>query len=192
MLQLSRTPLKVIRIRFGRNLALIRFLDKVLVALLLGEINGILATLEAEMGALHEIRTALPAHQRILPAVALGQDIPVHAPVVRMPCAGLCRRLGWSVYPDEHVSRVEAWRVDAHTALYVPEAQLALQRAQRQGAIPLLHFHPSRASGPARMCYIHQRGMAALLSTLTSSPGQLEPPSPGYYVSSVNHWLRGD
>jgi hypothetical protein len=39
--------------------------------------------------ALHEIRRTLPAHERVLPSVALGQNIPIHAPLVADPVAGL-------------------------------------------------------------------------------------------------------
>jgi hypothetical protein len=41
------------------------------------------------MCALHEIGRGLPAHQRILPSMAFGEDVPVHAPVVAVPVAGL-------------------------------------------------------------------------------------------------------
>jgi hypothetical protein len=31
--------------------------------------------------AVHEVGRRLPAHERVLPSVALGEDVPVHQPV---------------------------------------------------------------------------------------------------------------
>lgn len=62
---------EVVRVRFGRDLSLVRFLDKVLVSLLTGESNSVFLGLEVYMCALHEIGRRLPAHQRIFPSVAL-------------------------------------------------------------------------------------------------------------------------
>lgn len=80
MLQLLRGPQEVVRISLGRDLSRIRLLDEVLVALLLGKSNGILLGLEVNVRPLHEIARRLPSHQRVLPAVALSENIPVHPP----------------------------------------------------------------------------------------------------------------
>lgn len=81
---------ELLRIRLGDDSPLIRLLDKVLVALLIRKSNRVVLALEAQVGALHEVCGGLPAHERILPAVALFEDVPVHAPSVRVPVAGLC------------------------------------------------------------------------------------------------------
>lgn len=87
----------VVGIRLGLELPLLGLLHKVFVALLLGKPDGVLLALEVQMSALHVISGRLPAHQRVLPAVALPKNIPVHAPVVAVPRArlssGLCRAI---------------------------------------------------------------------------------------------------
>ena len=88
---------EVIRIRLGHDAPLVRFLHKVLVPLLVRKVDGRLFAREVEMRALHEVGRGLPAHQRVLPSVALGEDIPVQAPVVAVPVAGLGRGLGGAV-----------------------------------------------------------------------------------------------
>ncbi len=80
---------KIIGVRLGDDPSLIRLLHEILIPLLLGEQDGILLRLEIEMGALEEIGRGLPAHERVFPPVALLQDIPVHAPVMAVPVAGL-------------------------------------------------------------------------------------------------------
>lgn len=70
-LELLRLVEVVVRVRLGLELPLLRFLYKVLVSLLLGEPDGILLALEVQVGALHAIGGRLPAHQRVLPPVAL-------------------------------------------------------------------------------------------------------------------------
>jgi len=97
MLQLLVTPQKVVRVRLREDLPAIRLLDKVFISLLLRKPDGVLLALEVEMCALHEIGRGLPAHQRILPSVALGENIPVHAPLVAVPVAGLSCCLGRTV-----------------------------------------------------------------------------------------------
>ena len=85
---------KLIRVSLGSELALVRLLDEIFIALFVGEPDGILFGLEAQMSALHEVATALPAHQRVFPPVAFRQDIPVHPPMVRFPVSGLTRGFG--------------------------------------------------------------------------------------------------
>lgn len=93
VLQLLGRVQKVVGIRLGSELARVGLLNKVLVALLLSKVNGILLGLKVHVRSLHEVARRLPAHQRVLPSVALGKDIPVHAPVVSSPRSGLCCRL---------------------------------------------------------------------------------------------------
>ena len=94
VLQLVGGVEEIVGICLGGELARLRLLNEVLVALLLGECDGVLLGLEVHVGALHHVARRLPAHQRVLPAVALGQHVPVHAPVVRAPVAGLRGGLG--------------------------------------------------------------------------------------------------
>lgn len=98
MLELAGAVEKVVGVGLGGELASVGLLDKVLVALLVGKVDGVLLGLEAEVGALHKVGGRLPSHQRVLPAVALGEDIPVHAPVVSSPGSGLCGGLGLLEY----------------------------------------------------------------------------------------------
>lgn len=93
VLQLLGRVQEVVGIRLGHNLALLRLLHKVLVALLLSERNRILLALEVDVRALHEIARRLPAHQRVLPPVALFQHVPVHPPFAAVPVARLRSRL---------------------------------------------------------------------------------------------------
>lgn len=94
VLELLRLVKEVVGISLGHEPALIRLLHKVFIALLLGKGNGILLGLELEVGALHGIRGRLPAHERVLPAVTLLENVPIHAPVVSVPgtrlSSGLC------------------------------------------------------------------------------------------------------
>lgn len=89
LLQLARAVNELGGVGLGHDLALVGLLHKVLVSLLVGELDRILLRLEVEAGALHVVCTGLPAHQRVLPPVALGEDVPVHAPLVAVPVAGL-------------------------------------------------------------------------------------------------------
>ena len=75
-------------------MANVGLLDIVLIALLLGEGDGILLALEVQVGALHGIGRRLPAHQLVLPPVALALDVPVHAPDAALVVARLGCRLG--------------------------------------------------------------------------------------------------
>lgn len=93
VLELLGAVHEVVGVCFGDDPALVRLLDKVLVALLVGEVDGIVLGLEVEVCALHEIGRGLPTHQGVLPAVTLAKDVPVHAPVVSIPVAGLSGRL---------------------------------------------------------------------------------------------------
>ena len=97
MLQLLITPQEIIRIRLRRNLPRIRFLHKVLISLLLREADRILLALEVHVCALHEIGRGLPAHERILPSVAFGENVPVHTPLVTVPVTRLSRGFGGAV-----------------------------------------------------------------------------------------------
>lgn len=72
---------KQVGIGLGSGLPLVRLLDKVLVALLVSKLDGILLGLELYPVAVHEVGRRLPAHERVLPSVALGENVPVHQPV---------------------------------------------------------------------------------------------------------------
>jgi hypothetical protein len=89
LLQLAGTVNELGGVRFGHALALVGLLHKVLVALLVGKVDRVLLGVEVKTGALHGVCAGLPAHERVLPSVALGQDVPVHAPLVTVPVAGL-------------------------------------------------------------------------------------------------------
>ena len=80
---------EVIRVRLRHEPPLIRLLHVVLVPLFLRERDRVFFRRELHFVALHEVRGGLPAHQGILPAVALGENVPVDAPGVRAPGAGL-------------------------------------------------------------------------------------------------------
>ena len=80
---------EVVRISLRHEPALVRLLHKVFVALLLGKVDGILLRLEVDVGTLHAIGGGLPAHQWVLPSVALLQNVPIHSPVVAVPGTGL-------------------------------------------------------------------------------------------------------
>lgn len=98
LLQLLRTVHKLVCICLGNHLPLIWLLHEKLITLLVGKSNGILLGLEVEVCALHEIGTALPAHQRVFPSVTLTERVPIHTPVVRVPVAGL--RCGFGGFVD--------------------------------------------------------------------------------------------
>lgn len=89
LLQLAGAVDELCSIGLGDDLALVRLLDEVLVALLVGKVDRVVLGLEVEAGALHGVCARLPAHERVLPPVALGQDVPVHTPCVAVPVAGL-------------------------------------------------------------------------------------------------------
>ena len=86
-LQFAWNMCKVVGVGLGHELPLVWLLHKILVALLVGEIDGIFLGFELDAVAVHEVGGRLPAHERILPAVALGQDVPVHEPMRRVPVA---------------------------------------------------------------------------------------------------------
>lgn len=111
VLELPVLVKEVVGISLGDEAALIRLLNEVFVSLLLGKSNGILLRVELDVGALHAIGGRLPSHQRVLPAVTPLQDIPVHAPVVRVPGTGLRSGLRGAV---DAVRTVSLW------AIYVP------------------------------------------------------------------------
>lgn len=90
LLQLSGDVCEVVGVRLGDELADVGLLDKVLVALLVSEVDGLLLGLELDSVAVHEVGRGRPAHERVLPSVALGEHVPVHEPVFRCPVAGLC------------------------------------------------------------------------------------------------------
>lgn len=98
MLELAGAVEEVVGVSLGGELPGVRLLHEELVALLLSKVNGILLGLEAEMCALHVVTRRLPSHQRVLPAVALGKNIPVHAPIVAPPGSRLRGGLGLLVY----------------------------------------------------------------------------------------------
>lgn len=80
-LELLGAVSKQVGVCLGDSLPLVGLLDKVLVALLVGEVDSVLLRLELYPVAVHEIGRRLPAHKRVLPSVALGEDVPVHQPV---------------------------------------------------------------------------------------------------------------
>lgn len=94
MLELPRRVQEVVRVRLGRDLTALWLLDEVLVALLLGKVDGVLLGVEVQVRALHVVARRLPAHEGVFPAVALVEDVPVHAPVRAAPVAGLGGGLG--------------------------------------------------------------------------------------------------
>lgn len=97
MLQLCRAVQEVVRICLRNEFPLIWLLHEILISLLFREPDRVLLALETDVCALHEIGGRLPTDQRVLPSVSLFQDIPVHAPVVAMPIAGLGCGLGFLV-----------------------------------------------------------------------------------------------
>jgi hypothetical protein len=82
LLQLSGNVREVVGVCLGNELANIRLLDEVLVALLVSKIDSILLGLELNAVAVHEVSRRGPTHERVLPTVALGKDVPVHEPVL--------------------------------------------------------------------------------------------------------------
>lgn len=88
---------KVVRICLGNKLLQVRLLDKILIALLIGKVNGILFCLESYPVTIHKIPSRLPSNEGVLPSVSFGKRIPVHLPVVRVPFSRLGRGLGWAV-----------------------------------------------------------------------------------------------
>jgi hypothetical protein len=76
-------------VRLEHALSLVGLLHEVLVTLLVGKVDRVFLGVEVEAGALHVVCAGLPAHERVLPPVALGQHIPVDAPLVTVPVAGL-------------------------------------------------------------------------------------------------------
>lgn len=93
-LKLSRRVNELRRICLRKESPLVRLLHKVLISLLLRESDCILLALKCHFGALHEVARGLPAHEGVLPSMTLLQNIPIHAPLVTMPVAGLCCRFG--------------------------------------------------------------------------------------------------
>lgn len=89
----------VVGIGLGHDTALVRFLNKVFVSLLLGKSDCIFLRLELQVGTLHAIGRRLPAHELVLPTVTPLQDIPIHAPVMLVPGTLLCCGLGRAVDP---------------------------------------------------------------------------------------------
>jgi hypothetical protein len=86
MLQLLWLMQEVVGICLWQNPPLIWLLNIVLISLLVGESNGILLCLESDAFSLHSVCRGLPAHERILPSMALGEWVPVDLPSVRVPC----------------------------------------------------------------------------------------------------------
>lgn len=100
MLELFRRIEEVVRIRLGSKVSLVGLLDVVLVTLLLSKANGVLLGLEVDVGALHGVCGRLPADQRVLPAMTLAQNVPIHAPSGAAVGAGLGGGLCRLVYPS--------------------------------------------------------------------------------------------
>jgi hypothetical protein len=89
LLQLAGTVSELRSVRLEHTLSLVGLLHKVLVALLVGKVDRVFLGVEVQAGALHVVCAGLPAHEGVLPSVALGQHIPVDAPLVTVPVAGL-------------------------------------------------------------------------------------------------------
>lgn len=109
VLELLRLMHKVVCIGLGHEPALIRFLDEVFITLLLGKGNGILFRFEIDVGALHAVRRRLPSHERVLPPVALLQNVPIHAPVVCVPVSRLSCGLCGAVDAAENEGQYTSW-----------------------------------------------------------------------------------
>lgn len=92
---------EVVGICLGNELALIGFLNKVFVSLLLRKQDGVLLGFEVDVSALHDIARGLPAHERVLPSVALSENIPIHSPMMTVPSTGLGRGLRGLVDSEE-------------------------------------------------------------------------------------------
>lgn len=110
VLQLLWAVHEVVGVCLGDDFALVGFLDEVLVALLVGKVDGVVLGLEVQVGALHVVGRRLPAHQRVLPAVTLAEDVPVHAPVVSVPVARLRRGLSGTEDAGEGVSTKQVFK----------------------------------------------------------------------------------
>ena len=80
--KLFRRIQEVIGVCFGVEGAVIGLLDVILIALLVGKLDGVLFGTEIEMCALHSVGGGLPSHQRVLPPVAFREYVPVHPPMV--------------------------------------------------------------------------------------------------------------
>lgn len=78
---------EIVRVCLRHYPPFVRLLDKVLVALLLGKVDSVFFALEIKVRPLQEVARGLPSHQRVLPAMAFIEDIPVHSPLVAMPIA---------------------------------------------------------------------------------------------------------
>ena len=89
LLQLAGAVSELRSVCLEHTLSLVGLLHKVLVALLVGKVDRVFLGVEVQAGALHVVCAGLPAHEGVLPSVALGQDIPVDAPLVTVPVSGL-------------------------------------------------------------------------------------------------------
>jgi len=94
LLQLAGAVSELRSVRLEHALSLVGLLHEVLVALLVGKVDRVLLSVEVQAGALHIVCAGLPAHERVLPSVTLGQHIPIDAPLVTVPVtrlgSGLC------------------------------------------------------------------------------------------------------
>lgn len=139
LLELASRVEEVVGIGLGSEASRVGLLDEVLVALLLGKRNGILLGLEVHVGALHVVTRRLPAHQRVLPAVALGEDVPVHAPVVALPVTGL--RSGFRLLVDAASLKISQLNSVFDLSVSVPDsASLQLEGSARsdRGRVDIL------------------------------------------------------
>jgi hypothetical protein len=111
-LQLAGNMYKVVGISLRREAALIRLLNKVLVALFVRKGNSIFLALELYALAVHEVGGGLPAHEGILPPTTLCERVPIHEPAEAMPVAGLCCCFCGTVDPELVVVNCEGVRRD--------------------------------------------------------------------------------
>jgi hypothetical protein len=120
LLQLAGAVSELRSVRLEHTLSLVGLLDEILVALLVGKVDRVFLGVEVQAGALHVVCAGLPAHERVLPPVALGQHIPVDAPLVTVPVAGLGGGLCGAV--DAELLSVLATRDRANGLSHVPNS----------------------------------------------------------------------
>ena len=154
MLELLWCVKEVVGVGLGGDFSRVGLLNEVLVTLLLGKVNGVLLVLEVDVGALHEIGRRLPAHQRVLPSVALGEDIPVHSPALAPPGSGLSCGLGLLVNSVKLVNTrsIPQTRLTLKlTELFEPGAPWEHPRLRTQPES--LRYHLGLASQRGSMCW---------------------------------------
>jgi hypothetical protein len=105
MLELSGRVQEVVGVGLGSKLARVGLLNEVFITLLLSKVNGVLLAFEVDVSSLHEITRRLPAYQRVLPSVSLGENVPIHSPAATAPVTRL--RSGLGLLVDANCSGLE-------------------------------------------------------------------------------------